>query len=203
MGEQGLYALYRKNKLYYLGLASNLRNRINHHLKDRHSGKWTHFSLYIIRHPDHIKELESLLLRIAYPAGNNIKGKLNRSANFLPVLKRKTKEAALEEWQSIFKGFQQAKKIRKGLRKRKLKGKIGKPCKGLFDKGKTIYAHYKDAVYKAHLFRSGSIKFNGKIYDSPSTAGCAVTGGKTMNGWVFWKAKNGQGELMKLSEFRK
>jgi len=69
-GHQGLYALYYKNKLYYVGLASNLKNRINHHLRDRHQGKWTHFSLYIIRKADHIKELESLLLRIADPTGN-------------------------------------------------------------------------------------------------------------------------------------
>ena len=56
-GHQGLYALYRRNKLYYVGLASDLRRRINQHLKDRHGGKWTHFSLYIIRKTDHIKEL--------------------------------------------------------------------------------------------------------------------------------------------------
>lgn len=35
-GRQGLYALYRRNKLYYVGLASNLKSRINGHLKDRH-----------------------------------------------------------------------------------------------------------------------------------------------------------------------
>jgi hypothetical protein len=207
MGEQGLYALYRKNKLYYLGLASNLRNRINHHLKDRHSGKWTHFSLYIIRHPDHIKELESLLLRIAYPTGNNIKGKLKRSANFLPVLKRNMKRAALDEVQNIFKAFEQAKtdgvKRPKVSHIRKLNGKLEQPCKGLFNKVKRLYAYYKENEYKAYLFKSGRIKFDGKFYDSPSMAGCAVTGGKTMNGWTFWKATNEEGEMVKLSEFRK
>lgn len=34
-GRQGVYALYRGEKLYYVGLASNLRNRLRHHLKDR------------------------------------------------------------------------------------------------------------------------------------------------------------------------
>ena len=72
-GHQGIYALYRKNKLYYVGLATNLRNRIKHHLNDRHKGKWTHFSLYIIHREDHIKELESLVLRIAYPDGNAVR----------------------------------------------------------------------------------------------------------------------------------
>jgi hypothetical protein len=36
----GLYALYRNDKLYYVGLASNLRNRLKAHLKNRHSDSW-------------------------------------------------------------------------------------------------------------------------------------------------------------------
>lgn len=35
-GRQGVYALYRRGKLYYVGLAGNLRSRLRHHLKDRH-----------------------------------------------------------------------------------------------------------------------------------------------------------------------
>jgi len=31
-GHQGVYALYQKNKLYYVGLATDLKNRISHHL---------------------------------------------------------------------------------------------------------------------------------------------------------------------------
>ena len=31
---QGVYALYRRGKLYYIGLASNLRSRLAHHLRD-------------------------------------------------------------------------------------------------------------------------------------------------------------------------
>jgi type I restriction-modification system DNA methylase subunit len=33
----GVYALYRGNRLYYVGLASNLRSRLNTHLRDRHA----------------------------------------------------------------------------------------------------------------------------------------------------------------------
>jgi len=91
-GHQGLYALYRRNKLYYVGLASDLRRRINQHLKDRHGGKWTHFSLYIIRKTDHIKELESMLLCIAYPEGNAQRGKLPKASNLLPRLDREIKQ---------------------------------------------------------------------------------------------------------------
>ena len=46
---QGVYALYRRGKLYYVGLASNLRGRLAHHLKDRHHGSWARFSVYLSR----------------------------------------------------------------------------------------------------------------------------------------------------------
>ena len=45
-GRQGVYALYRKKSLYYVGLASNLPNRLASHLHDRHQGRWQSFSLY-------------------------------------------------------------------------------------------------------------------------------------------------------------
>ena len=39
----GVYALYRKNKLYYIGLATALRGRLRAHVKNRHGGAWTDF----------------------------------------------------------------------------------------------------------------------------------------------------------------
>jgi len=42
-GHHGVYALYRRSKLYYIGLATDFKRRLNQHLKDRHKGKWTHF----------------------------------------------------------------------------------------------------------------------------------------------------------------
>ena len=64
-GSFGVYALYRQNTLYYIGLASDLKRRIKWHLKDKHKGKWDRFSLYIIRKTDHIREVESVVVRIA------------------------------------------------------------------------------------------------------------------------------------------
>jgi len=58
-----VYALYRREKLYYVGLATNLRSRINQHLKDRHKGKWTHFSLYILRKTEHLRELYDIFAK--------------------------------------------------------------------------------------------------------------------------------------------
>ncbi len=79
--EHGVYALYKGNHLYYVGLATNLRGRIKHHLQDRHAGAWDAFSLYLVRKADHIKELESLLLRIADPKGNKTRGRLKHADN--------------------------------------------------------------------------------------------------------------------------
>ncbi|HAL56917.1 MAG TPA: hypothetical protein DCP63_10700 [Bacteroidetes bacterium] len=37
-GYAGIYALYRNEKLYYVGLTRDLFGRLNWHLKDRHAG---------------------------------------------------------------------------------------------------------------------------------------------------------------------
>ncbi|MFO0792292.1 MAG: GIY-YIG nuclease family protein, partial [Pirellulales bacterium] len=62
-GRHGIYALYRKGKLQYVGLASNLRARLHRHLRDRHKDSWDHFSVYLTIDNRGIKELETLLLR--------------------------------------------------------------------------------------------------------------------------------------------
>jgi len=78
---QGLYALHRKGKLYYVGLASDLYWRLKSHLKDRHGTSWDRFSLYLTIGDKHLKELESLILRITKPTGNKVKGKFAKSDN--------------------------------------------------------------------------------------------------------------------------
>ena len=69
-GRYGVYSLYRKHKLYYVGLASNLRSRLHHHLRDRHAGTWDSFSVYLTVGDQHLHELETLILRIIKPKGN-------------------------------------------------------------------------------------------------------------------------------------
>ncbi len=204
-GNQGLYALYRKNKLYYVGLASNLRNRIKHHLHDRHQGKWTHFSLYIIRKSDHIKELESLLLRIAYPEGNSKRGKLRTTNNLLPKLKTQVKQKIKEEYEGLFKGHRAIKvkpKKKTTANVKSLKNK--KPLKEVFPKGKRLCATYKGKEYKAWVFKSGTVKLksNGQLYNSPSAASKAITK-RSSNGWAFWKYKDNSGKLEPLRKMRK
>jgi len=55
----GVYALYKGRRLYYVGLASNLRNRLRHHLQDKHRGAWDTFSVYLTVGGNHLRELEA------------------------------------------------------------------------------------------------------------------------------------------------
>jgi hypothetical protein len=197
-GHQGIYALYKKDHLYYVGLASNLKSRINAHKRDRHRGKWTHFSLYIIRQEEHIREIESLVLRISYPKGNSVKGKLRQSRDLRPMLKRRLKD----QWERRYKEIVGGKeKVTKAAVHRNIK-KTDKPLKGYFAKRTPLYAHYKGQKYKAYAFRSGTIKYNGRLYESPSAAGSAARGGKSTNGWNFWKYKDKNNQLVKIKKLR-
>jgi hypothetical protein len=82
-GRTGVYALYRKYRLYYYGLDANLKNRNEMHLKDRHIGKWNESSLYLVIDPRRIREFASVVIRIASPRGNAEYGKLPHSDNLL------------------------------------------------------------------------------------------------------------------------
>jgi predicted GIY-YIG superfamily endonuclease len=47
-GKSGVYALYKGESLYYVGLAKNLRSRLHHHLRDRHAQEWNRFSTHSV-----------------------------------------------------------------------------------------------------------------------------------------------------------
>jgi Restriction Enzyme Adenine Methylase Associated/GIY-YIG catalytic domain len=201
-GHQGIYALFKKDRLYYVGLARNLKSRINAHNKDRHQNKWTHFSLYIIRKEDHIKEIESLVLRIAYPKGNKVKGKLKQSKDIRPLLKRRLKD----EWIKQLDGIIGNKNSPAGKIKKRVHKKTGeRPLQGLLRDDQRIYCSYKGKDYVARVMPSGTIKMipSGQCFDSPSMAGIAVTKKKTINGWRFWKYKEKTGELVYIDTLRK
>ncbi len=85
---QGVYALYRRGKLYCVGLAGNRRSRLAHHLKDRHHESWDRFSVHLTIGDSHLRELELLILRIVKPAGNKQKGKFAKSEDLRRRFKR-------------------------------------------------------------------------------------------------------------------
>jgi len=91
-GYAGIYALYKSEKLYYVGLTGNLHGRIKWHLKDRHSGKWDHFKIFRIQKVRYLKDIETLIHHIAEPSGNRIKGRLPKDADLNHVLREVLRE---------------------------------------------------------------------------------------------------------------
>ncbi len=204
-GNYGVYALYRREKLYYIGLASDFKKRLNYHLKDHHKGKWTHFSLYIIRKTDHIREIEAILLRIADPTGNYQKGKLKGSRNLRPTLKRIMSEDSKRVIDEILGQVDKPVKRAKAKTRRKKTIEGDRPLKGLLRGWQRIYATYKGKEYKAKVRPNGMIEMipGRQLYDSPSAAALAIIQKGQRNGWIFWKYKNEKGELVMLKELRK
>src|SRR3569832_1420267 len=98
----GVYALYRKKRLYYVGLASNLRTRLGHHLKDHHGDSWDRFSVYLTIDHRHLREMESLTQRIASPAGNKQRGKFAKSTDLRTKFRKDMKESWDLELQEMF-----------------------------------------------------------------------------------------------------
>ena len=88
----GIYALYKEDRLYYVGLASSLYGRVRWHLKDKHSGKWDHFSIFIIKSSKYLKDLETAIITIAEPKGNSTKGSIPNQRLLKRLLRKRIKE---------------------------------------------------------------------------------------------------------------
>jgi hypothetical protein len=86
-GYAGIYALYRRQRLYYVGLTTNLLGRIRWHLKDRHAGKWDHFIIFRIQKVKYLKDIETLIHNLFDTAGNRVKGKVPRDADLNRILR--------------------------------------------------------------------------------------------------------------------
>jgi predicted GIY-YIG superfamily endonuclease len=203
----GIYALYKKNKLYYVGLASNLRNRLRHHLKNRHANNWDTFSVYLIIGEKHLHELEALLLRIIDKKGNKQKGKLWKAEDLKKQLKH---DLRLELNQFFGKDSSRNKKEpRKSIHKEKGRTPV---LSNYIHKRFHVNFRYKGKLYIAHVRRNGTITFasesadikrlKNKVFTSPSVAAEAITN-RAMNGWTAWKYERAPGDWVFLDELRK
>jgi len=81
--------------------------------------------------------------------------------------------------------------------------------KSILPVGLKIFKEYKNIRLEAEIIENNKIKFNGNIYNSPSSAAVAAiqsTGSKrsTEDGWRFWKYKDPKiGKEKLLDELRK
>jgi hypothetical protein len=198
----GVYALYRRNRLYYVGLASNLRNRLNQHLKDKHRGKWDRFSVYLTIGSDHLKERESLVLRIVQPKGNSQKGKFRRAENLRVRLGCDLRQLHREQLAEVLGKIQA--KIERATALEDEHGR--KPALAALVANirapRRLRAAFRGDVYRARVRPNGQIRYKGRTYNSPSLAGRAVTKRPT-NGWWFWRFERAPGDWVRLRELRR
>jgi hypothetical protein len=91
-GYSGIYLLYKRKSLYYVGLANNLYWRLKGHTRNHHKGKWDSFAIFRVGRVRYLKDIESILLRVARPPGNAVGGHFHRDADLTRVLKRIQRE---------------------------------------------------------------------------------------------------------------
>jgi hypothetical protein len=197
---QGVYALYRRGKLYYVGLASDLNWRLKHHLRDRHRESWSRFSVYLTIGDSHLRELESLLLRVVQPKppGNKQGGKFRQSENLRRRFMKDVRRLQRSELDSLVGRTVVEEPV--GTQE---SGKRRKPVLAKFvDRPTELRATLKGRSFKARVRRDGFIRFKGKLYRSPSHAGQAACK-RSCNGWWFWKYERAPGDWVRLKELRK
>jgi Restriction Enzyme Adenine Methylase Associated len=196
---QGVYALYRRGKLYYVGLASNLRSRLSHHLRDRHRDSWERFSVYLTIGDSHLKELESLILRIVKPPANKQVGKFISSQDIRRLFAKDVRARQRDELISLLgRGIlneEAAHKLSLAENHPVLAKYISGPIK--------LRAKFKGKVIKANARKDGLIRYGGKTYTSPSLAAAKACKRQTCNGWTFWHYERAPGDWVSLNELRR
>lgn len=196
---RGVYALYRRGKLYYVGLAGNLRSRLTMHLKDRHGQSWDRFSVYLTIGDTHLRELEALILRIVKPLGNKQMGKFPQSEDLRRRLARAMHEYQREELRALI-----GNKSRPIDRDEDEVVDGRRPALSAYIKGPLkLRARFKGKLLRARVRRDGRIRFGGTLYDSPSVAGAAACQRKSCNGWKFWEYERARGDWVLLDELRR
>ncbi len=174
--QSGIYALYKKGNLYYIGKAVDLHRRLVQHLKDHHQRKWDTFSLFVVQNRSHIGDLESLLITICEPKGNKSHPRSRAQDLRKDFLTRIDKYHAQERALIL----------------------NSKPCK--VKKTIDLFHVYKGRKYLAvYNCLDRSVRYNKTVYPSPSAAGYAVTG-RSCNGLIFWQGKDKKGTPVPLKK---
>ncbi|MDI7267564.1 MAG: hypothetical protein QME96_06190 [Myxococcota bacterium] len=219
----GIYALYRGKRLYYVGLATNLRSRLRSHLRDRHAGTWDRFSLYLTDGDRHLREIESLVLRISDPKGNRVWGALPGAKDLRREFRRAIVRAQRDELDEVLgeetgkepgikrsAAARQAWATRRGSSRRKggREPTLARYVKRRFH----IRWDYKGKRFVAHVRRDGTIRFSPRestartpkgVFTSPSKAAAAAAGKRAYNGWSAWRYERAPDEWVLLDALRK
>ena len=215
----GVYALYKRDRLYYVGKASDLKKRVGEHLNDIHARKWTHFTAFLTSKSEDIKDIEAVLIIIADPDGNTNKPK-SSAKDMLKSLEALIKEEQEEKRRKIL-GKKSTSKKKKDVSKKKkskairkqstLNSETGKnklvKMKQLFDadlikEGDTWYFKNNKKNIEGIITSDGQLKVGGKTYTSHHKAGKEAMNWPSCNGWNHWQYRDEQGELQLIDDFR-
>ena len=151
----------------------------------------------------HIKELESLVLRIVSPPGNKTGGTFGKAEDLRKQLNQALRQQQRKELAELMGGQK-----RKALVKptptspQKSKGRLPVLSKYISTPLK-LKAKFKNKTVTARVAKNGTIPFAGKTYSSPSLAAAAACGRKTCNGWTFWSYERAPGDWVLLDLLRK
>lgn len=202
-GRHGVYALYKEQELYYVGLARDLGKRLSQHMRDHHKEMWSRFSLYLFSSTDHLREVEALILRIATPEGNASPGHLVHAHDLAAELEARVEAAQEKQRRQLFALRRRRAKrcTRNGAaRAGRANGRI--PLAPFVHKRFYIRKIYKGQLFRACVCKDGRIRLNGAIYNTPSQAARAVTGYPT-TGWTFWEMQAQDDTWVKLDALRR
>jgi len=205
-GRSGVYALYRRQKLYYVGLAGSLLRRLKNHLKDHHGQTWDRFSVYLTVGPQYMREIEALLIRISDPPGNKVKGKFIRSEDLKREVRRKYRMYQRKRESEMFgTGTAEGRPPKRPGRKPREDGRAAalKEYVHLMRPRPRLRATYKGKTYTAKVLKDGTISFGGKHYRTPTAAAKAISGRKSHNGWRFWQYERAPRDWVPLTELRR
>ena len=139
------------------------------------------------------------MLRIVKTKGNKQKGKFIKSEDLRPHFTRDAKHSWQLEMQEMLglsaRPCPQAQVTATDGRTPVLAAYIDGPLK--------LRASCKGKALHATVARTGTIRYNGKVYTSPSLAGAAARKYRTCNGWTFWQYERAPGDWVLLNELRK
>lgn len=158
--------------------------------------------MYLTIDDGHLRELESLILRIASPKGNKQRGKFARAENLMRVLKTALRERQRAEMRSLGLGSEVRDPLRL-VRRRRANRKRGEPTLAPFiTSALRLRRMYKGTMHSARVRKNGTVHVGSKSYTSPSLAAAQIVG-HHINGWRFWTYQRAPGQWVKLRELRR
>ncbi len=194
----GIYALYKNDRLVYVGLATNLKSRLSTHLRDRHAKTWNRFSVYITIDFNKLKELESLSLRIASPSNNKQTGRFPKAEDLKRKFRKHIQAKQKKELYYIFDDKKQ-EVVKKSVKN--VKGKITVLSKYL-TRSIRIKLISGSKTYNAQVRKDGFIVINKTQFKSPSAAAKHILK-YPVDGWHKWKYQRSPGEWVPIDKLRK